>query len=651
MSATQVIEQKPPSLQELKRRVGLSPFTERIKIDRDGFSPCPFHNGDSDRSFHVMAKDDGAVIGTCFSECGKSWDAIDFVKAFDEVETGEAIRKLEESKASGRELPKRAPAVPMTAEEWVRYGQAVTDADVTELAASRPHSTTPSASVLNRLGFRIASMGGKRFIVAPYRLGRTFHTLKARNLTSKEFLQEHAVSQQGLFNIDDVNAGCDVYIVESELDAAVLAEHGYTAVSVINAKQKSIEGDVLEKLITAHRIFLVGDNDTAGVSCMDGIARLLPPEKAYRMPLTDFKDVGEWAAAIKHDEFLFGDFTKNWEQLRNNALASWVTGRVSQNGNSAVAVEHEPLRVDDAVAFIKEAIPERPVLLSPFLAEKSIGMIHAWRGVGKTHFGLGIGAAVASGGQFLKWKAPQAAPVMLIDGEMAQQELQKWLKEAITCEGIPPIREGFFRIVSADRQETGLPSLIDSRGQHFLDECIEAFEPKLIIFDNISTLFRGGIENDGDEWDWAQEWLIALRRKGIASLLLHHDGKGFHQRGTSKREDPLDWVIQLRHPSDYRFEQGLRCEVEFKKARGIYGADTRPFEAQLCNHGGISVWMMKENTEALADTIREMRDNQGMTFREIAKKLTLDGRDISKSTAERLYNKPVAAKDEMAAPF
>lgn len=46
-----------------------------------------------------------------------------------------------------------------------------------------------------------------------------------------------------------------------------------------------------------------------------------------------------------------------------------------------------------------------------------------------------------------------------------------------------------------------------------------------------------------------QTWLLALRRRAIASLVLHHSGKGGDRRGTSKREDVMTQVLR-RSESD-----------------------------------------------------------------------------------------------------
>jgi putative DNA primase/helicase len=66
-------------------------------------------------------------------------------------------------------------------------------------------------------------------------------------------------------------------------------------------------------------------------------------------------------------------------------------------------------------------------------------------------------------------------------------------------------------------------------------------------------------------------WLLRLRRKGVAVLLIHNAGVNGKQRGTSRREDALDLVIGLRRPADYSSEQGARFEVHIEKARTLVG--------------------------------------------------------------------------------
>jgi hypothetical protein len=65
----------------------------------------------------------------------------------------------------------------------------------------------------------------------------------------------------------------------------------------------------------------------------------------------------------------------------------------------------------------------------------------------------------------------------------------------------------------------------------------------LLILDNLSTLLANGSEGASDAWLPMQHWLLKLRRRGVAVLLIQHAGANGRQRGTGRREDALDTVI------------------------------------------------------------------------------------------------------------
>ena len=54
-----------------------------------------------------------------------------------------------------------------------------------------------------------------------------------------------------------------------------------------------------------------------------------------------------------------------------------------------------PLTVVDIADFLACEFPPRANLLAPWLPRQGLAMIHARRGVGKTHIALGIASAVA----------------------------------------------------------------------------------------------------------------------------------------------------------------------------------------------------------------------------------------------------------------
>jgi len=134
-----------------------------------------------------------------------------------------------------------------------------------------------------------------------------------------------------------------------------------------------------------------------------------------------------------------------------------------------------------------------------------------------------------------------------------------------------------FRVLAADHSELGI-NLGSPEGQRELERHLDGVD--LVILDNLSTLTNGS-EGASDAWLPMQNFLLRLRRKGVAVLLVHHAGVNGRQRGTSRREDALDLVIGLRRPADYSPEQGARFEVHVEKARTLVGDGALPFEAAI----------------------------------------------------------------------
>ena len=235
----------------------------------------------------------------------------------------------------------------------------------------------------------------------------------------------------------------------------------------------------------------------------------------------------------------------------------------------------KPICLND---FLELDVPPRGLLLNPILPERGLAMLYAPRGVGKTMLSLSIGLAVASGSRLLRWNAPRPRRVLYVDGEMPLVSLQERLR-TISIGLDARIPDDGFRILAADNTENGL-SLGSEEGQKALEPLLGDVD--LLILDNLSTLCTTGSESASDAWVPMQNWLIGLRRKGIAVLLVHHAGTNGRQRGTSRREDALDTVIALRRPEDYSPEQGARFEVHFEKLRNRVESDGAvSFEAKL----------------------------------------------------------------------
>jgi putative DNA primase/helicase len=233
-------------------------------------------------------------------------------------------------------------------------------------------------------------------------------------------------------------------------------------------------------------------------------------------------------------------------------------------------------------SFLGLALAAREPLLvgptgAPVLRQKDTGMIFAPTGVGKSWLVQGIALAVASRGRFLKWRASARRRVLLVDGELPAGTLQDRFRALLPA--IESSEDPDLCVLAADVQDEPLPSLAGASGQARVEEHLAGVS--LLVLDNVSTLMPTMDENDAAAWEPAQQWLLSLRRRGVAVLLAHHAGRAGHARGTSRREDVLDLVIRLNRPSDYQGDQGARFEVVFQKARGVAGADAEAFEARL----------------------------------------------------------------------
>jgi len=94
--------------------------------------------------------------------------------------------------------------------------------------------------------------------------------------------------------------------------------------------------------------------------------------------------------------------------------------------------------------FMASEVAERESLCG-FVFENSISMIYAWRGIGKTMFGLSLGYALATGRDFLKWETAGKSRVLYLDGEMPESTMHSRLNSI--CEmndGETPAAKNFL---------------------------------------------------------------------------------------------------------------------------------------------------------------------------------------------------------------
>jgi DNA-binding transcriptional ArsR family regulator len=314
-----------------------------------------------------------------------------------------------------------------------------------------------------------------------------------------------------------------------------------------------------------------------------------------------------------------------------------VDAHVDAAGGTDVLVERiKPLRAVDAHELALMQFKVREVILDPWLHSQDLCMVFSARGIGKTHFALGLAYAVSSGGRFAKWTAPIARKVLYLDGELPGSVMQKRL--LMHCPDAEP-QPGYMRIFTPDLLPDGraLPDLSTFAGQQQIDALIE--DAEVVFVDNLSAWARSGRENEAESWQPMSDWILGLRRRGIAVVLIHHAGKGGQQRGTSKREDLLDVVIGLSRPQDYDVKQGAVFVAEFTKARNLTGADAESLEFQLVGDEDHAAWAWRTVESSTYDRVVALKKD-GLTPGEICTEL-----DINKSTVSRHLRKAREAGD------
>ena len=344
-------------------------------------------------------------------------------------------------------------------------------------------------------------------------------------------------------------------------------------------------------------------------------------------------DSGMLSMAVYHAKQILSASRKRRARLHLQSLTEQLGNGISTEDASEALREIQRMLTSGSSAIatrtmrdlLETDFPAREYILTPWLRAKDLAMVYSPAGRGKTLFCLNVALSVAGGLPCFKWQCVQPRRVLYVDGEMAREEMRERSVNMLrgmadNTESLQTIADNCTMIMSDD-QDRPMQSLGTTTGQSIIDRQVEKLRPDLLILDNISTLANTDVEeNSAESWAPVQSWLVDLRRRGVAVLLVHHAGKGGGQRGTSKRSDALNTVINLATPEDYRMEDGCRFVLKFEKSRGLKGVDLKPFDARLCSDSTGWTWTIRDCDDAEDDLIRQMISD-GVTVREIAKVL------------------------------
>ena len=292
-------------------------------------------------------------------------------------------------------------------------------------------------------------------------------------------------------------------------------------------------------------------------------------------------------------------------------------------------------------------IAERSALLDNWFKAGDTGFIYGKRGLGKRWLALLIGRALAEGGKCGPWSSPRACRVLYVDGEMSADDL-RWRNSSLRE------KQGELMFLSHqvlfDRTQKAL-CLSDAAQQAELTKICESWKIDVLILDNVACLFRGIEENSADDCrDQIENWLLDLRRRGIAVVIVAHAGRNTAtMRGTSKREDAAFWIIRLDEVSGSDDQHGAKFVTRFVKNRNAPN-DPASFEWNIRPDGeGVLVTYREADNLTLfrqwiedgLDTCGEIAEEMGLSKGQVSK--------LAKKAEKSGWLKKVGRKYELIA--
>jgi RecA-family ATPase len=252
-----------------------------------------------------------------------------------------------------------------------------------------------------------------------------------------------------------------------------------------------------------------------------------------------------------------------------------MTKKNTPTGAASAAPVRKPcLLVRSAAAMIAdETIAPRTPIFGDWLLERGNALLYAPSGIGKSLLALSIAAAVAGGGGLHTWKAPEARPVLLVDGEMDPSDLKERLTmlTAAVSGDVQKAREN-LHVFARMAQPVGKTAidLAQKAGQDAVRAMVAHIKPALVVLDNLSTLATIADENRAEAWGPLLAFLKELNSRGASVLVVHHSRKGGvgtgAYRGSQKLSVEFETITELARAKDasngaaftWRWEKGRR---------------------------------------------------------------------------------------------
>jgi putative DNA primase/helicase len=605
-------------IQQGKRKLPLPALMHRLGLREHAkkSAHCPFHN-DKHNSFSVWKNGAGLWFWKCHAGCGEG-DEITFLELHEHISNSEATKLfLEMVGLNGSGLPVRKPnstAAILRGNEtkrsslldWRTCVDAFSEKHVEQLAKWRGYSIEFCHWLKENglvglydgcIAFPVHDRAG-HVVAVHYRLKDGSWRYFPRGVKA------HPVV------IGELVSGDPIQPFESYWDAFGFMDVSGERSGIIITRGASNGALVASLIPKGSTAYLWTQNDDAGEKWQKDIcANTKATVMRARIPAR-FKDLNDWTRA---------------GATADDLLETMVHAEVV----------HEPeMSWDDALAASEVTSSElhdlkltpRRKLLSDWFCEGDLGFIFAFRGVGKTWLALAIAQALSSGGKLGEWQAHECVKVLYIDSEMPPDLMRQ------RCDGLgnsPNLRLVNHNILF-DRTRKVLNIANRETQDAITRRCVNT-GVKVLFIDNLSTAASGMKENEADSWEQVNPWLLDLRRRKIAVVLIHHAGRSGEMPGTSKREDNVFWIIALddtkKNADDNR---GARFISRFTKPSRNTQEDVAAYEWHFVTDNATGEVSISHRLAQTMDVFLELIEDGVTECSEIAEEMKTSKASVSR---------------------
>ncbi len=367
---------------------------------------------------------------------------------------------------------------------------------------------------------------------------------------------------------------------------------------------------------TNYSTLFIGSNDIERVIGRDVIVIQIKNEVGMKSTETFLRRIDGLPKGVKTVE-MPGDEIRSFEDWINSQFEDNNNTNILQNLEAIINIPPEltfpslHTATDQFIMPFREfyelELPEREMIMAPWLLEGDLIMLAADSGTGKSLFAMEIAAACSAGRKAMNglWTPQKTQPVLYVDGEMHWNDI----KDRGRSFGL---NDCFILSRTVYIYKKGSPELDITKDEirNFLSRYITNKGIKLVVLDNIDSLCDGMDLSSQVQWSPIKQWLTTFRSHGVSVIIVHHTNKSGDPFGTSNRRWKLDYSIILQKKHSSVNTNSPICAftiVVDKERRGMKGLEGKLF---ICENGKWEVRDLKESDQKKQSGKKEDKDSK-----------------------------------------